>query len=299
MNNPCITDRLDMEIATCFPKWRASTPVAIASGLEATVFRAETKLHGPLALKVFINRWIQNDNDSGIDARDLLNQDYLTSKHLADHGVPATKVIALHFGFIDFLAYSFVETDSGPLSSLEIGRVLRQLHALEPPSFVPVAHRGRPQFQGVAADLIASRIAVVRQKAGENLPILSRGDLEESLALGSSQRRYLHMDVRPENLLCRNGQIKALIDWSNAIVAHPIFEFARMAEYGLDMEQVVAGYGSNPLAQVPLATATAARIYTAAMLAVVHLSEAPDPQQSDIAVARLKALMTQFLEERP
>jgi hypothetical protein len=291
-------DVLAREIADCFPDWGASGLSTVASGLEATVYRVETRRHGPVAVKVFAERTIHNDNDRDLDARELLRQDSVLFEHLLAHGLPAPRVIALHFGAsIDFFAYSFVETDGHGCSAREIGGLVRHLHRTPLPPCLPIAHRGNQRFEPVAAELIHARTGVVRRKAGGALPEIDTTEVEASLDAVRGPRALLHMDVRPANILCRGGRVEAWIDWSNAIAAHPVFEMARIAEYGLDYDEVIAGYGDDPLASVAPATATAARIYTAAMLAVVHLSEAPDPARASAAVARLRALMEQFGRE--
>jgi hypothetical protein len=88
----------------------------------------------------------------------------------------------------------------------------------------------------------------------------------------------------------RHGRIVGLVDWANALIADPALEIARVAESGLRDREFAAGYGINPLAGRPLPVAQIYRLYTATMLAVVFLSEAPDRDKANRALGRVQAL---------
>jgi aminoglycoside phosphotransferase (APT) family kinase protein len=297
MANRVDAQDLSSELRSCFPEWHSGEPTFVASGLEASVFRVTTACHGPLALKVFASHHIQNDNDTDLDARDLLRQDQQAFVHLQSCGLPAPCVVGLHVGRVSFLAYHFVETDELPCPASSIGRLVGILHRAGAPGFLPVAHRGNAAFEPVAAALIDARLTAVRRLAKIDLPSVDASTWERCLTMAKGPRTLLHMDVRQANFLCRSGRVQAWIDWSNAIIAHPVFEMARIVEYGLNLDEVLAGYGNDPRADVRPATWIAARVYTAAMLAVVHLSEAPDPARAEVAVAHLAALLDQFQQE--
>lgn len=296
---PQLVDAKDLssELQACFPEWRAGEPVFVASGVEAAIFRVATPDHGPLALKVFADHGIHNDNDSGLDARDLLQQDREVFLHLHRCGLPAPHVVGLHVGRLSFLAYRFVDTDALPVPVSSIGRLVGALHRAGTPEFRPVAHRGSEAFEPVAASLIDARLAAVRRLAGIDLPRVDVSAWERNLAMAQGPRTLLHMDVRPANFLCHSGRVQAWIDWSNAIVAHPVLELARIVEFGLALDDILAGYGEDPCADVRPATWTAARVYTAAMLAVVHLSEVPDRARAEAAVSHLATLLDRFRQE--
>jgi Phosphotransferase enzyme family len=287
---------LDDEIRRCFPEWGAGPAAAVASGLEATVYRVETRALGALALKVPLSRYVENDNDQGLDARDLLRQDGAAAAHLCAQGLPAPEIVALHLGdAIDFLAYRFVEIDGAPASPEKVGHLIRRLHDAPLPGFLPVAHRGRAQVEPTLAALTYERLKAVRRISGEALPDVPEEVLRAALEGHRGRRSLLHMDVRAANLLCKGGEVAALIDWSNALVADPILELARIAEYGDPIDRVLAGYGEDALARAPAEAVLASRLYTAVMLAVVFLSEAPDPGRAPAAVARVRALLGELV----
>jgi aminoglycoside phosphotransferase (APT) family kinase protein len=94
--------------------------------------------------------------------------------------------------------------------------------------------------------------------------------------------------------LTRAGRIVALIDWSNAVVGPRALEFARVAEYGEEL------LGPDEVAALEAggSWATALRLDTAVMLAVVFLSEAPDPERAAPAIERVRSLTRQLLVQR-
>jgi aminoglycoside phosphotransferase (APT) family kinase protein len=101
------------------------------------------------------------------------------------------------------------------------------------------------------------------------------------------------MDLRDANYLCRGGQLRGLIDWSNALIANPLLELARVAEYGNLSTDFAAGYGitARERAALDQRLGLCCRLYTAAMLAVVFLSEMPDPDVARLKVDRVRELL--------
>jgi aminoglycoside phosphotransferase (APT) family kinase protein len=103
------------------------------------------------------------------------------------------------------------------------------------------------------------------------------------------------MDMRPANVLTRDGHIVAVIDWSNALIGDPALELARIAEYGYLDAEFYAGYGmTDGFAHVPRSVELLYRLDTAVMLAVVFLSESPDPQCAQSQGQRVIKLSAQL-----
>ncbi len=278
-----------------FPEWKVVNISLLAAGIEATAFRAETKAIGPLAIKVPLSRNIDNDNDQGLDARDLLRQDAMLFEHLRRYNLPAPEPIALHIGEpIDFLAYRYVVEEGAQCSAETVGRLVRRLHQIPLPAFVPVAHRRRDCVEQILAELTLNRLRKVQLLSRRSLPQITSEAFRSALECPRRNRSLLHMDVRASNLLCMGGNVTALIDWSNALLADPIIELARIDEYGWPMHEVWKGYGRDVFKEAPALVVLAARLYTAAMLAVVFLSEAPDPARADAAVERVRKLLGEF-----
>lgn len=280
-------------IARRRPEWQVTRPRLVAGGIESRIFRAGSTL-GPLALKVPLVRHIDNDNDQGLDARDLLHQDLALMRYLHRRGFPVPRPHALFHGDAragtpDMLVYQYVSADGSAPAPTALGALLRGLHGLPRPRLTPVAQR-RPTLGETLVDLIVARVAACRRLSGAALALPSRRRLLAILDRLTGPPAILHMDARPANLLTRRGRIVALLDWSNCLFGPAVLELARIGEYGLLSQGFVAGYGDNPLDRIDPALELVLRLYTASMLAVVFLSEAPDPARGRAALDRLAAL---------
>jgi hypothetical protein len=99
------------------------------------------------------------------------------------------------------------------------------------------------------------------------------------------------MDARAANLFTRRGAIVAIVDWGNALVGDPALELARIAESDLLDADFLAGYGSDPLGALPPAIGCLYRLDTVVMLALVFLTEAPDPAAAQAMLARVRTLL--------
>jgi aminoglycoside phosphotransferase (APT) family kinase protein len=111
------------------------------------------------------------------------------------------------------------------------------------------------------------------------------------------------MDFRHANFRMDKGKVIALLDWSNSLVGHPAVELARAAETGETGSEFLKGYASiKNLPDVSPLVETIFRLDTAAMLALVFLSEEPDPERGLIAVNRVlelhKALKAGYDDEQ-
>ena len=106
------------------------------------------------------------------------------------------------------------------------------------------------------------------------------------------------MDLRPENILTRDGKIVGVVDWENALFGDPALELARMAEYGVLSRDFLDGYGGLDWeTQLPMSLNRLLRLDAAAMLAVVFLSEVPDPRRARFAVEREACLCRALNDE--
>ena len=293
LDEVALTEKINRVFPGC---GRLGRLTKIETGLEATVFRAETGAFGPLTLKVPRVRFIENENDHGLDARDLLRQDALAFQHLRKHHFPVPQFVALEFTpEIDFLAYRYIDADGAGCSAETVGRLVRHLHDTPLPDFLPVAHRGHNQVEGIVAGLTHQRLEATERISQWTLPDVTMEALHSALISYPARRSFLHMDIRAANVLCINGAVMALIDWSNALLADPLLELARIAEYGWPMAETIRGYGEDVFQQAPVAAVLAARLYTASMLAVVFLSEAPDKQRASAAMVRVRTLLEEFV----
>jgi len=275
-----------------WPEWEVDALAPVGAGLEFTVYRAVAVGHGEVAIRVPHARWISNANDPMIDARDLLAQEWAILTALHARGLPVPAPIACATGAgedgLDLLVTAFVGSDGTEPDPREAGALLAALHALEPPVARTVVQFDRP-LAALLAERTARRVGVAASLTGEAIDGPSVERLETAIGT-PAPTSLLHLDFRPANLLCRDGRIAAVIDWSNALVGDPALELARVAESGLLDDAFIGGYGRDPFAGVPRDRELAYRLDTAAMLAVVFLSEAPDPALARHHVERVVEL---------
>jgi aminoglycoside phosphotransferase (APT) family kinase protein len=290
-------DALRSELLSRYPKWHPELS-SVGEGLHFEVFHAVHPLWGDVSIKVPRARFISNDNDDHIDARDLLRQEATLSGFFANHGLPTPRTFDLHVDGVatDYLMGTYLEHDQSIPSPRECGALLARMHAIPPPENLKCVAEVEDTLWRTIATLIVRRSRAVERLAGVTLPTLPESEIC-ALLNGSAGHApsILHMDFRSANILTRAGQIVGIIDWGNALVGDPALEVARIAEYGLWDDDFAAAYGSNPLLQRPAHVALLYRLYTATMLAVVFLSEAPDPANAEVSVARVQELYRSLL----
>ncbi|MBO4209752.1 phosphotransferase family protein [Micromonospora echinofusca] len=270
----------------------------IGGGLEFRVFRAVTPQGTAVALRTAAgHRFQANANDPEVDTRALLTWEHTVTSHLAGHGIPVAAPRELALGDPDVSVSDFVDDDGQGPEPYRLGSLLRRLHGVPPPAARPVAHEGLPTGR-----LVPRRIARRWREVAARVPDLPAPPPVDRLAAavaGRPQDRLLHLDVRAANLRCVDGRVHALLDWSNALIGDPALELGRLAEFallpenGIDVEAVSSGYGDG----VPVGSAAAwtYRLDAAVMLAVVFLSEAPDPVRGPRAVDRLREVHDRWL----
>jgi aminoglycoside phosphotransferase (APT) family kinase protein len=262
----------------------------VGSGLDAAVFRAETRAFGPAAIRVPWTRWISNDNDPSQDARALLMQEQLLANHMLHHAVPAPRAYALHVGEddFDFLVSAYVDDDGSDVPAAALGAVMRRIHDA-PVSAEIESALTKADFAETLVTRILERLRVVQRLSGDALRTVRAGVLREVVACARYRPSVLHMDVRRANTRVVGGQLRAIFDWSNALLGDPALELARAAEFGVRDHAFEAGYGSLPQTAVELETIY--HLDTAVMLAVVFLSEDPDPAAAKRQVQRVHELL--------
>ena len=124
----------------------------------------------------------------------------------------------------------FVEHDETcEVSDDHLAHLLGRVHACTAPRTL-VAHEGLP-FVSCIARRITRRARELEKATGMSLPVPGTTRIESVLKLRSYRPSLLHMDIRPPNILAAAGSVRAIIDWSNALMGDPALEFARIAEW--------------------------------------------------------------------
>jgi len=204
--------------------------------------------------------------------------------------VPTPRAFALHLGEddFDFLVSAYVPDDGGGEDPAALGAVLRRIHEA-PVSAEILRALGTGDLAETIATRTVERLRVVQRLSGAELRTVSAAALRELGARARYQPSVLHMDVRRTNIRVVGGEIRAIFDWSNALVGDPSLELARAAEYGVRTQAFDTGYQTLPGPSAELDTLY--RLDAAVMLAVVFLSEAPDPVAGKRQVERVKELL--------
>ncbi len=258
-------------------------------------------------------------NDPDVSAHHLQHKERVFTTWAAEHDLPAAEVRELlEIKGTPVLVVTVVEDDGSELAGRAFGRVLARMHQTPPPT-ISAEHQpptGIPQHEmptGNArhesptgnvhherdlADTIAARLthrhAALTKYGLKQLP----EHLAETIRAGTGPEVVNHLDLRRQNVRCRDGEVTALFDWSNALLAPVELELARLTEYaeiaanGLELGELLAGYRE---AGGIVADHTDAwrllRLDAAVMLANVFDSVAPDPQLRNLFLERSAALI--------
>lgn len=269
----------------------------VGVGNEFYILRAELP-EGPAVIKVPKDKVFSNVNDAHIDSKVLLDQEFALIRHARAEGItqvpePIGDIEAEGFGA---LIMAFVPSDDSKPDEFELGRLLASIHGIKTPSITLSAQEGS-EIPELIADRLHRRWKELDGLV-ENLPVLVDHDvIVGKLEPTRSVKNLLHMDFRHANFRMNNGIVVALLDWSNALVGHPALELARAAETGETGEEFLKGYTSiKDLPTIGPLVETIFRLDTATMLALVFLSEDPNPERGPIAVDRVLALHEELKE---
>jgi aminoglycoside phosphotransferase (APT) family kinase protein len=271
-------------------------PQPVARGLDFTVLRLTGPDGAPVAVRVPHGRFSSDVNDPHVDRRVLLRQEYALTRHLAAHGVPVARPRELfRSAAFDVLVSDFLPDDGAGTDGAALGRLLARLHAVPPPPVTPVASEGgRPTGEVLVRRLVRRWAELTRLQP--DLPPLPTPATLTGLLPTAPGRALLHLDVRAANLRTVGRRRPVLVDWANALVGDPGLELARVAEYarmadnGVDLAGLLAGYG--PAADDLLAAPAFPlyRLDACVMLALVFRAEAPHPVRGPEWTARAAAL---------
>ncbi|MDD9986462.1 MAG: aminoglycoside phosphotransferase family protein [Spirochaetaceae bacterium] len=190
-------------------------------GAEFTVFRAVIGTGVKAVLKTAPHEDISNANDPSRSARALLHQEEHLGRYLRSQGIPVPISLGLVTdGPYPCLIQELVEHDeSCEVSDGHLAPLLSRIHACTAPR-TPVAHEGLP-FASCIARRIARRAHELEKATGVSFPVPDTTRIESVLKLRGYRPSLLHMDIRPPNILATAGSIRAIVDWSNALMGDP------------------------------------------------------------------------------
>ena len=265
------------------------------NGLEFFILRGELA-GNPIAIKVPRDRVFSNVNDAHIESRTLLDQEFALMRHLEDKGIfqiptPISDLDAAGFGA---LVMSYVPSDDSKPDEYKLGQLLAHIHSIDPPS-VALSAQENEEIPELIPHRLERRWKELKAFVQDLPELPSFETLQAALENIRERKQLLHMDFREANLRTEQGNILAVVDWSNALIGHPALELARAAETGETGPKFLEGYASvKELPSVDEITEIIFRLDTATMLALVFLSEAPDPERAPILIARVKELFAEL-----
>ncbi len=266
----------------------------IGQGMDARVYRGSSSELGPVAVKLTHDRWVSSGNESRLDTRRLLRQEFELSQHLRRHGLPTPEVFVLHADDegVDFTVSAFVASDGSELRDDEFGRLVRAVHEIPVPVIDLVAMDPSADVDEVLADRIGQRLKNLSALVDLGVGIPDIGVVLAADPQDGAARCLLHMDLRPENILTRAGRPVALLDWSNALVGEAALDLARAAEYGSLTAPALAAYGAADAFRLTPGTPREMvyRLDTAVMLSHVFLDGAPDAAKARHYIDRTRSL---------
>jgi hypothetical protein len=254
---------------------------------------------GPAVIKIPKDKIFSNVNDAHIDSRVLLDQEFALMRHAKAEGIeqipkPIHDIEVEGFGA---LIMSFVASDDSRPDEFELGKLLASIHSIKIPEFELSAQEGH-ELPELIADRLHKRWKELKYFVSQLPDLPERDSILQGLESIRQTKRLLHMDFRQANFRMNDGKVVALLDWSNALIGHPALELARVAETGEVGPECIKGYSSiRDISKISPIAETIFRLDTATMLALVFLSENPDPERAPIAIKRVLELREVLRQE--
>lgn len=106
------------------------------------------------------------------------------------------------------------------------------------------------------------------------------------------------MDIRPANLIGYNGEVKAIVDWDNALIGHPLLELMRIAETNeISWDEFKDGYKNDSIFNVtPHIVSLFYRLDTAVMLANLFIAHLKIKDKGVFYKERLKRFIKKYIK---
>jgi fructosamine-3-kinase len=150
----------------------------------------------------------------------------------------------------DYLIMEYLEGNTGPFDDRELGRYVRQIHAIESDKF---GYPERPAPTGESwPDIFHTYVKLILRDClscgvidkSEHDYFLSIYDKQGSV-IGDVKPSLLHLDLWSQNILTVNGKITAILDFDRGLYGDPELEFAVLDTYGYSTPEFFEGYGRS------------------------------------------------------
>ncbi len=219
---------------------------------------------------------MENINEDLVNSRISLQKEAELSKYCHSKGIPVPRIHGLHLSTeLDFLISDCVYADRTPISACKIGELVSNLHSM-PIDGLYYKQNIREPISKYIAERIVKRIEGFNTITNCKINLPDTKTIEYILSTADHVKCLLHMDIRPANLIGYNGEVKAIVDWDNALIGHPLLELMRIAETNeVSWDEFKDGYKNDSIFNVtPHIVSLFYRLDTAVMLAnlfIAHL----------------------------
>lgn len=267
----------------------------IGTGVQNIVFRGDSE-KGALAFRVPWEREVENINEDLFNSRISLQKETELSKFCYSKGIPVPKIHGLHLtAELDFLISDYVSTDHMPVSACKIGKLVSELHSI-PIDGLQYEQNIREPISKYIAERIVKRIEGFNTITNSGIKLPEAKTIEHILSTADHIKSLLHMDIRPANLIGYNGEIKAIVDWDNALIGHPLLELMRIAETNeVNWEEFEEGYKNDSIFNAtPHIVSLFYRLDTAVMLANLFIAHLKIEDKGVFYKERVKALYNEI-----
>lgn len=184
---------------------------------------------------------------------DMMKSEVNIHRLVREHtNVPAPQIVYYDFSRDiinrDYLIMEYIEGDSGLFDEKELGRYVRQIHAIKsdrcgyPERAAPTGKSWHDIFH-TYVELIFSDCL--------SCGVINNDEYERFLSIYEKYRdviidvspSLLHLDLWTQNILTVNGKITAILDFDRGLYGDPELEFAVLDTYGYSTPEFFEGYG--------------------------------------------------------
>lgn len=274
-------------------------PEPAGEGFEFAVYRAHSRAHGDVALRVPRLLWYTYTGRLPYSARQALEQEQALCAHLHLLGLPVAEPLFLvDTAEAPVLASRFLHSEQVGADPHLIGVLLARLHRAAVPSGPALLDHEGMAIDAAIVHRVSHRWDRLRRDRSDLPPLPDRARMLSLLAPLTARPSLLHLDIRSCNLASTDGRITGLFDWGCAMVGPPALELARAAENarlpenGLDFQALLDGYRAHAELPVPGPRADALlRLDGVTMLSVVFSTPGTAPGLRESITDRAASLV--------
>ncbi|MBM9502383.1 aminoglycoside phosphotransferase family protein [Leptospira sp. 201903071] len=262
-------------------------------GMDCFVFKAESAQWGSIAIKVPRALRFSNDNDITITSDKIIKQEFEMLCWLEKYNIKVPKPLFYdeNQGSFSVLITEYIEYDQSKLERDKFKTLLDEIYDLPIPSIDLIAMEGM-DFPYVLSERIKRRFASVKSIFPDLDPL--KIDIDRFLFENKFQQSLLHMDLRDSNLLVKDGKLRAVIDWTNALVGDRNLEIVRLIEMTSMEETLRTDLENRFLSQCDPMLLLIYKLDVLLMMTILFSLEIPDKRLSKIYFHKLLSTVIQL-----